>query len=47
VNGKLLAPFLEKPYAECHKKRIHILIFDGGFILKYNNLQFPASLTLH
>ncbi len=41
LRGKLLAPFLDKPYQECLKQKEIKLSHNGKFIANYNNVDFP------
>ncbi len=41
LRGKILAPFLDKPYQECLKQKEIKLSHNGKFIANYNNVDFP------
>lgn len=44
LQGKLLAPFLGKPYEECLRSRELELVYEHGFWIKYYDKKFPTSL---
>jgi len=45
IRGRLLAPFLGKPYSEALENREIQLAFDGGqFLITYYDLKFPVAL---
>lgn len=43
LNGKILAPFLAEPYSQCLKQKYLSLVFNEGYKIKYNSLQFPTN----
>jgi len=43
-RGRILAPFLGRPYAECLEKgEMKILLGRSGLVVKYGGLHFPVS----
>lgn len=45
LHGKLMTPFLGKPFNEClEAKELTVDICDGGFVVRYMNNRYPLSV---
>jgi (1->4)-alpha-D-glucan 1-alpha-D-glucosylmutase len=45
LQGKLLLPILAEPYIQCLKQGQIRLVHNGGFKIKYGNLEFPVNVA--
>ncbi|MGD6933043.1 MAG: malto-oligosyltrehalose synthase [Candidatus Bathyarchaeia archaeon] len=43
LNGRILVPFLAKELAECINQKEIVLVHDGSFKIRYNNIEFPVN----
>jgi (1->4)-alpha-D-glucan 1-alpha-D-glucosylmutase len=48
LHGRLMVPFLGKPYEDCLKnKEITLDLCSGGFVIKYLSQTFPLSISAY
>ena len=48
LHGRLMVPFLGKPYEDClQNKEISLDICDGGFVIKYLGATYPLSISAY
>ena len=48
LHGRLMVPFLGKPYEDClQNKEITLDICSGGFVIKYLSETFPLSISAY
>lgn len=45
LSGRILAPFLENSYKQCLKRRQIRLARQGGFVIKYKDMDFPVKVS--
>lgn len=45
LRGRILAPFLENSYEDCLKQGQIKLAYDGGFVIRYKDMDFPLRFS--